>query len=133
MTGGELPRRPGQRIVVPPTRCRTHIRTFVAAINAAMTHGIAGVNISNSRALTAISFPTMARTRAGDTPAQVTADFNAQRQSALSRAGIDSMLHHVRVASTTRNHNFVPSVIPFALFPAPASRPAHLRRPDDRP
>ena len=72
MTGGELPGRPGQRIVVPPIRCRTHIRTFVAGINAAMTHGIAGVNISNSRALTAISFPTMARIRASDTPAQVT-------------------------------------------------------------
>ena len=126
MTGGELPGRPGQRIVVPPVRCRTHIRTFVAGINTAMTHGIAGVNISNSRALTAISFPTMARTRASDTPAQVTTDFNAQRQAALNRAGIDSMLHHVRVASTTRNHNFVPSVIPFALFPLPPLQAALL-------
>jgi hypothetical protein len=77
MTGGELPGRPGQRIVVPPTRCRTHIRTFVAGINAAMTHGIASVNISNSRALTAISFPAMAHTRAGETPEQIAADFNA--------------------------------------------------------
>ena len=126
MTGGELPGRPGQRIVVPPTRCRTHIRTFVAGINAAMTHGIAGVNISNSRALTAISFPTMARTRASDTLAQIATDFTAQRQAALSRAGIASMLHHVRVASTTRNHDFVPSVIPFALFPLPPLQAALL-------
>ena len=91
-----------------------------------MTHGIAGVNISNSRALTAISFPTMARTRAGETPAQVAADFNAHRQAALNRAGIASMIHHVRVASATRNHDFVPSVIPFALFPLPPMQAALL-------
>jgi len=126
MAGGELPGRPGQRIVVPATRCRTHIRSFVAGINAAMTHGIAGVNISSSPVLTAISIPTMARTRGGDTPAQVTADFNAQRQAALAKAGIDSLLHHVRVASATRNHDFVPSVMPFALFPLPPLQAALL-------
>ncbi len=120
MAGGELPGRPGQRIVVPAIRCRTHIRTFAAGINAAMTHGIAAVNISDSRALTVVSFPTMARIRGSHTPAQSTADFKAQRQAAMSRAGIDAMLHHVRVASTARNHDFVPSVMPFALFPLPA-------------
>ncbi len=60
MTGGELPDRPCNRIVIPTTRCRTHIRTFVAAIEADVDHGVAGTAISSSRALTA--FPS---TRSG--------------------------------------------------------------------
>ena len=40
MNGGELPGRPGNRIVVPTTRCRTHIRTFVSGIAAGVDRGI---------------------------------------------------------------------------------------------
>jgi len=76
--------------------------------------------------LTALSFPTLARTRAGDAPEQLLDDFNAERQKALRKAGIASVLHHVRVASATRNHDFVPSVTPFALFPLPPRQAALL-------
>jgi hypothetical protein len=64
MTGGELPGRPGNRIITPAIRCRTHIRSFVSVIAEAHTRGIAGISISNSRAMTACSFPALARTRA---------------------------------------------------------------------
>jgi hypothetical protein len=117
MTGGELPGRPGSRVITPTARCRTHIRSFVSVITEAHTRGIAGTSVSNSRALTACSFPALARTRASAGPDQLTDDFKAARQNALTKAGIASALHHVRVMSTTRNHDFVPSVMPFALFP----------------
>ena len=117
MTGGELPGRPGNRIITPAIRCRTHIRSFVSVITEAQIQGIAGTSISNSRALSACSFPALARTRASAGPDQLTADFKTARHNALNKAGIASALHHVRVMSPTRNHDFVPSVMPFALFP----------------
>jgi hypothetical protein len=117
MTGGELPGRPGTRIITPTVRCRTHIRSFVSAVSQAHERGIAGIRISDSRALTACSFPALARTHADAGPDQLSGDFNAARQNALEKAGIASALHHVRVMSPTRNHDFVPSVMPFALFP----------------
>jgi len=117
MTGGELPDRPGTRIITPTIRCRTHIRSFVSVIAEAHTRGIAGTSISDSRALTACSFPALARTRTSAGPDQLTDDFKTARQNALTKAGIASALHHVRVMSPTRNHDFVPSVMPFALFP----------------
>jgi hypothetical protein len=117
MTGGELPDRPGTRIITPMVRCHTHIRSFVSAISKANERGIAGIRISDSRALTACSFPALARTSASVGSDQLTGDFNAERQNALEKAGIASALHHVRVMSPTRNHDFVPSVTPFALFP----------------
>ena len=126
MTGGELPGRPGNRIVIPSTRCRTHIRTFVSGIRAAVDQGIAGTAISSSRALTAFSFDTLGRTRTDVPAADLIAEFDAARQAALQQAGIQSALHHVRVASVTRNHDFVPSVMPFALFPIPAHQTALL-------
>ena len=117
MTGAELPGRPGTRIITPTMRCRTHIRSFVAIITQAHAQGIAGGSIADSRALTAYSFPALARTRSSAAPDQLTSDFKADRQNALTKAGIASALHHVRVMSPTRNHDFVPSVMPFALFP----------------
>ena len=119
MTGGELPGRPGNRIITPTIRCRTHIRSFVSVIAEAHTRGIAGTSISNSRALTACSFPALARTRFGEAePAgRLTDDFKAARQNALTKAGIASALRNVRMMSPTRNHDFVPRVMPFALFP----------------
>jgi hypothetical protein len=117
MTGGELPGRPGNRIISPAIRCRTHIRTLVSVINDAHARGIAGTGVSDSRALTAYSFPALARTRAGAGPDQLADDFKIERQNALRDARIASMLHHVRLMSATRNHDFVPSVTPFALFP----------------
>jgi len=59
----------------------------------------------------------LARTRASDGPDQLTGDFRTARQHALNKADITSALHHVRVMSPTRNHDFVPSVMPFARFP----------------
>lgn len=126
MTGGELPGRPGQRIVSPTQRCRTHIRTFVTGIDDAVRRGIAGTAISDTRALTAFSFPTLGQTRANDPAQKLLDDFHAERQSAIERAGIANVLHHVTVASATRNHDFVPSVMPFALFPLPAIQAALL-------
>lgn len=126
MTGGELPGRPGNRIVVPAVRCTTHMRTFVSGINDAHTRGIAGTGISDSRALTAFSFPTLANTSAAATPEQLLNDFNAERQSAIEQAGIATTLHHVRVASVTRNHDFLPNVTPFALYPLPPLQAALL-------
>lgn len=126
MTGGELPGRPGHRIVSPTQRCHTHIRTFVAAIDDAVRRGIAGTAISDSRALTAFSFPTIGQTRAKDSAQQLLDEFNAERQSAIEQAGIANVLHHVSVASATRNHDFVPSVMPFALFPLPPIQAALL-------
>jgi len=117
MTGGELPGRPGNRIITPATRCRTHIRTFVSVITEAHARGIAGASISDSRALTAYSFPALAQKRADAGPTRLADDFNAERHRVLAKAGIASALHHVRVMSPTRNHDFVPSVMPFALFP----------------
>jgi hypothetical protein len=117
MNGGELPGRPGTRIVVPTTRCRTHIRTFVSGIMAAVDNGIAGTAISSSRALTAFSFDTLRRTRMEATAAELVEDFNAARKTAIQQAGIQSALHHLRVASVTRNHDFVAAVMPFALYP----------------
>lgn len=117
ITGGVLPGRPGTRIVTPTVRCRTHIRSFVSVIGEAQARGIAGTSISDSRALTAYSFPALARTSASARPGQLTDAFKAERQKALAKAGIASVLHHIRVMSTTRNHDFVPSVMPFALFP----------------
>lgn len=117
MSGGELPGRPGNRIVTPSIRCRTHIRTFVDLINEAWTRGIAGTPVADSRALTAYSFPTLARTQAGGNPRDLDREFEGQRLAAIADAGIASVLHHVRVASVMRNHDVVPSVMPFALFP----------------
>jgi len=117
MAGGELPGRPGTRIITPAARCRTHIRSFASVIEQAHAQGIASTSISNSRAVTACSFPTLASTRGGAGPEQLTGDFAAARQDALTKTGIASALHHVRVMSPTRNHDFVPSVMPFALFP----------------
>jgi hypothetical protein len=126
MDGGELPGRPGNRIVVPTERCRTHIRTFVTGIDAAMRHGIAGTAISNSRALTAFSFDMLGRTRADQPAQQLLDDFNAGRQKAIEDARIHTVLHLVQVASVARNHDFVPSVMPFALFPLPPEQAALL-------
>jgi hypothetical protein len=126
MTGGEPPGRPGNRIVVPTTRCRTHIRTFVSGIEAAVDQGIAGTAISSSRALTAFSFDTLGRTRTDAPAGDLIDEFNAARQAAIQQAGIQSALHHVRVASVTRNHDFVPTVMPFALFPIPPHQAALL-------
>ncbi|ACU53985.1 hypothetical protein Afer_1049 [Acidimicrobium ferrooxidans DSM 10331] len=126
MTGGELPGRPGQRIVSPTQRCGTHIRAFVTGIDEAVRRGIAGAAISDARALTAFSFPTLAQTRSNDSARQLLDDFHAERQSAIERAGIANVLHHVTVASATRNHDFVPSVMPFALFPLPPIQAALL-------
>ena len=126
MTGGELPGRPGQRIVSPTQRCRTHIRTFVATIDQAVRLGIASAAVSDSRALVAYCFPTIGQTRATDTAEQLLEAFNAERQKAIEQAGIANVLHHVRVASATRNHDFVPSVMPFALFPVPPIQAALL-------
>jgi hypothetical protein len=117
MHGGELPGRPGNHIVVPTTRCRTHIRTFASGIAAAVDDGISGTAISSSRALTAFSFETLGRTHMHATAAELLADFHAARQAAIRQAGIQSTLLHVKVSSVTRNHDFVPSVMPFALYP----------------
>ena len=117
MSGGELPNRPGTRIITPTVRCRTHIRSFVSAISQAHERGTAGIPISDARALTAYSYPALAGTRASASPNQLTDDFYTERQNALEKAGIASALHHIRVMSPTRNHDFVSSVMPFALFP----------------
>lgn len=126
MNGGELPGRPGNRIVVPTTRCRTHIQTFVSGIMAAVDNGFAGIAISSSRALTAFSFESLGRTRVDASEMELIDDFNAARQTAIQEAGIQSARHHVRLASVTRNHDFVPSVMPFALFPIPPHESALL-------
>ena len=126
MDGGDLPGRPGNRIVTPMKRCGTHIRTLVTGLDRAVRRGIAGTAISDYRALTAISYPTVARTRAGDSATQLLENFNTERQKAIERAGIAGVLHHVRIASATRNHDFVPSVMPFALFPLPPKQAALL-------
>jgi hypothetical protein len=117
INGGELPGRPGNHIVVPTMRCRTHIRTFVSCITDAFDNGIASSAISSSRALTAYSLETLGRTRMDASAADLVEDFSAARQTAIQQAGIQSALHHVSVASITRNHDFVPSVMPFALYP----------------
>jgi hypothetical protein len=117
MNGGELPGGPGNRIVTPGIRCRAHIRTFVALINEAWEQGIAGTPVADSRALTAYSFPTLAWRQAGSNPGDLDSEFQRKRLAAISDAGIASVLHHVRVASVKRNHDFLPSVMPFALFP----------------
>jgi len=124
--GGELPGRPGNRIIIPTTRCLTHIRSFVSGITAAVDRGVASTAISTSRAMTAFSFETLGRTRFDATAVALIADFNTARQAALQQAGIQSVFHHVRVASITRNHDFVPSVMPFALYPLPPQQAALL-------
>ncbi len=126
MNGGELPGRPGNRIVVPTTRCRTHIRTFASGIAAAVNQGIAGTSISTSRALTALSFDTLGQTRMDASAEELVGDLGTIRNAAIEQAGIQSALHHVRVASFTRNHDFVPSVMPFALYPIPPHEAALL-------
>ncbi len=126
MNGGELPGRPGNRIVIPSERCRTHSRTFAAAIRAAVDDGIAGMAISTSRAMTAFSFETLGRTRTTAPAEELLAEFTAARQAAIEEAQIAAVLHHVRVASVTRNHDFLPSVMPFALYPIPPHEAALL-------
>jgi hypothetical protein len=126
MNGGELPGRPGNRIVTPSVRCRTHIRTFVSGIDSSMQKGIAGTAIANARVLTAFSLPTLARQEAARLTQQSLADFNIERQQALEKAEITGVLHYVQVASVTRNHDFLPSVMPFALFPLPPIQAALL-------
>lgn len=126
MNGGELPGRPGNHIVTPSVRCRTHIRTFVSGIDASMQKGIAGTAIADARALTAISFPTLAQREAANLTQQSPADYNLERQHALEKAGITGVTHHITVASVTRNHDFLPSVMPFALFPLPPIQAALL-------
>jgi hypothetical protein len=71
----------------------------VSGIDEAVRRGIAGTAISDSRALTAFSFPTLARTRAGDPPEQLLDDFNAEDRKAIEAAWIAAMAHHVRIAS----------------------------------
>jgi hypothetical protein len=117
MSGGELPGRPGNRLVVPTTRCRTHIRTLCAVLVAATKNGIAGTAMSSSRALTAMSLIAVGRSREHSTAAEVLASFNDARLTAIRQAGLESALHHIRVSSVTRNHDFAPSVMPFALYP----------------
>lgn len=119
MDGGELPGRPGNRIVIPSVRCTTHMQTFVSGINDAYARGIAGIGVSDSRALTAVSFPTLAQIAGGVPPEQLLDDFNTERLRAIVQAGISTTPHHVRVSSATRNHDFVPNVTPFALYPLP--------------
>jgi len=126
MSGGELPGRPGNRIITPTVRCRTHLRTFVSGIDASMKRGIAGTAIADARALTAFSLPTLARQEAANLTPQSPVDFNLERQHALEQAGITGVLHYVQAASVTRNHDFVPSVMPFALFPLPPIQAAFL-------
>jgi hypothetical protein len=98
----------------------------VSAINAAVDKGIAGTAISTSRALTAFSFDTLAQTRVAATGEELVMDFSAARQAAIQQAGLATALHHVRVASVTRNHDFLPSVMPFALYPLPPRHAALL-------
>jgi hypothetical protein len=126
MDGRDLPGRPDNRIVVPTVRCTTHMGTFVSGINHAHTKGMAGIGISDSRALTAISFPTLAQTRGEEPPQQLLDDFNDERQKAIVQAGLSTTPQHVRVSSVTRNHDFVPNVTPFALYPLPPLEAALL-------
>lgn len=126
VNGGELPGRPGNRIVVPSVQCRTHIRTFVSGIDASIQKGIAGTAIAGARSLTAFSLRTLARQEAANLTPKTPSDFKLERQHALDQAGITGVLHYVQVASVTRNHDFVPSVIPFALFPLPPIQAALL-------
>lgn len=117
MSGGELPGHPGSRIVIPTVRCTTHIRTFVSGVEEAQAAGIAGRGVSDSRAMAVVSFPTLGQTHKAAPQEQLLNELNDKRQAAFAQAGISNSLHHVRVASATRNHDFVPTVTPFALYP----------------
>ena len=114
MEGGELPGKPGTRIVRPSIRCCTHMGSFTAVIRNAQERVIVGAAIPNGRAVTVFSAPALARLAANP---PTTDDFSAERQRALEDAGIATATHHVRLASVTRNHAFVPTVTPFALYP----------------
>lgn len=126
MHGGELPGRTGSHIVSPDERCRTHIRTFASCIADAADRGIAATAISDSRAMTAASLEAIGRTQR-DVPARsLLDDLSSARHAALEKAGIAAALHLVQANSVTRNHDFLPSVMPFALYPIPPSQAALL-------
>lgn len=110
MNGGELPGSPGSAFVVPTDRCRTHIGTFQRLIREAQQHGAAAVAVPGGRAALAVS---------GVVPgaAMTQESIDAMRLSAFRDAGIDAALHHVRWTSAHRNFSFMPSVMPFTLYP----------------
>jgi len=114
MNGGELPGIPGSAFVRPAVTCRTHVRSFQAAIREAQQNVIAGRALPGRRALVVLSSPALARAGSG---APSLADWTDRRIAAIQLAGIATATHHISLNSAVRNHDFVPSVIPFALYP----------------
>lgn len=114
MNGGELPGIPGSAFVRPTVTCRTHMRSFQSAIRDAQEDVIIGRALPGRRALVVLSSPALAR--AGrDAPGL--ADWAERRLVAIQIAGIATATHHISLNSAVRNHDFVPSAIPFALYP----------------
>lgn len=114
MNGGELPGAPGSAFVQPATTCRTHMRSFQVAIREAGQHGIAVRLLPGQRVLAVLSCPALARLGSS---APTVDDLARKRAEALELGGLTRSIHHFELSSVTRNRDFQPSVVPFALYP----------------
>jgi hypothetical protein len=117
MSGGELPNLPGSAFARPSTRCRTHIRSFASVIREAQQHAIASVPLPGRRAIVAMSASPV--NQSGKDVQGVLDEWTRRRFEALQLAGALHTAHHITLSSAVRNHNLVPWIIPFALYPLP--------------
>jgi hypothetical protein len=114
MNGGELPGAPGSAFVQPASTCRTHMRSFQATIREAGQQGIAARPLPGQRVLAVVSCHALARLGSSSPTVD---NLARKRAEALEQGGLNRQMHHLELCSVTRNRDFQPSVVPFALYP----------------
>ena len=116
MHGGPLPGgRPDARLVELTEPYVTNLKQLGDLIELAKRHGCRGMKLSQGRALVASSVPRVLE-RWGQDLGEANRVLDSARQRAITRAGIDTAMHHIKgFSSDTASRS--PIMAPWSIYP----------------
>jgi hypothetical protein len=114
--GAPLPGgRPGARLVQLAEPYRTNLKQLDDLIQLAKRYGCRGMKLSQGRALMASSLPAFMQ-RWGHDPEEGVGVLESTRQRAIKRAGIDTVMHHLKgYSGDTASRS--PIMAPWSIYP----------------